>query len=38
MTTTWVPTAEVEKVEPSAIDGVELGMEALAAMASARRR
>ena len=28
--TTWLPTAEVEKVEPSDIPGVELGMEALA--------
>lgn len=29
--TEWVPTAAVEKVEPSRLDGVELGMEALAA-------
>jgi hypothetical protein len=33
--TTWLPTAEVEKVEPSAIPDVELGMEALAALGSA---
>ncbi|MCU0258269.1 MAG: DISARM system helicase DrmA, partial [Solirubrobacteraceae bacterium] len=33
--TTWVPTAEVEKVEPRAVAGVELSMEALAAMGSA---
>ena len=33
--TTWLPTAEVEKVEPSDIPGVELGMEALAALTSA---
>ncbi len=35
VTTTWVPTAEVEKVEPRAIGDVALSMEALAAMASA---
>jgi hypothetical protein len=28
--TTWVPCAEVERVEPARMDGVELGMEALA--------
>jgi hypothetical protein len=28
--TCWVPTAEVEKVVPARVDGVELGMEALA--------
>jgi hypothetical protein len=33
--TTWLPTAEVEKVEPSQIPDVELGMEALAALTSA---
>lgn len=32
--TTWLPTAEVEKVEPSAIPDVELGMEALAELSS----
>lgn len=32
--TTWLPTAEVEKVEPSALADVELGMEALAELAS----
>ncbi len=31
VSTTWVPTAEVEKVEPRASPGVELSMEALAA-------
>ena len=30
--TTWVPTAEVERVEPADIKNVELGMEALAAL------
>lgn len=30
--TTWIPTAEVEKVSPSAIPDVELGMEALGAL------
>ncbi len=29
--TEWVPTAAVEKVEPTRLEGVELGMEALAA-------
>jgi hypothetical protein len=33
--TTWLPTAEVEKVEPSSIPDVELGMEALAELPSA---
>jgi hypothetical protein len=33
--TTWLPTAEVEKVEPSGIPDVELGMEALAELGSA---
>jgi hypothetical protein len=33
--TTWLPTAEVEKVEPSPIADVELGMEALAELPSA---
>lgn len=33
--TTWVPRAEVERVEPARIDAVELGMEALAAANSA---
>lgn len=33
--TTWLPTAEVEKVEPSAVPGVELGMDTLAALSSA---
>ncbi len=32
--TTWLPAAEVEKVEPAPIDGVELSMEALAGLAS----
>ena len=30
--TAWVPSAEVERVEPAEIVGVELGMEALAAL------
>jgi hypothetical protein len=30
--TTWVPTAEVERVEPAVIKDVELGMEALAGL------
>ena len=37
--TEWIPTADVERVEPSKVDGVELGMEPLAALsdgASAR--
>lgn len=33
--TTWVPQAEVERVEPALMDGVELGMEALAQMPDA---
>ncbi len=33
--TEWVPTAAVEKVEPSHVAGVELGMEALAATGDA---
>jgi hypothetical protein len=33
--TTWIPSAEVEKVIPTRVDGVELGMEALAAASSA---
>lgn len=28
--TTWIPHAEVERIEPAKIDGVEFGMEALA--------
>ena len=32
--TTWLPTAEVEKVEPSLIPDVELGIEALAELPS----
>jgi hypothetical protein len=35
VSTEWVPTAAVEKVEPTRLDGVELGMEALAAMGDA---
>src|SRR5262245_10875864 len=31
--TCWIPDAEVERVAPSPIDGVELGMEALAGLA-----
>jgi len=31
--TLWVPTAEVERVEASPLEGVELGMEALAGLA-----
>ncbi len=34
--TTWLPTAEVERIEPSDIPGLELGMEALAALPSAQ--
>jgi hypothetical protein len=34
ISTTWIPTADVEKVIPSAIDGVELGMEKLAEAAN----
>lgn len=34
VTTAWVPTAEVERVEPRAVLGIELSMEALAGMAS----
>jgi hypothetical protein len=33
--TTWLPTADVERVAPAQIDGVELGMEALAGLADA---
>lgn len=33
--TTWTPQAEVERVEPSKIDGVLFGMEALAELADA---
>ena len=33
--TTWMPTADVEKVVPAHLDGVELGIEALAAAESA---
>ena len=33
--TTWIPTAEVERVAPSEIAGVELGMEALGALTDA---
>lgn len=33
--TTWIPRAEVEKVVPAGMPGVELGMEALAALESA---
>lgn len=33
--TTWMPQAEVERVEPVLMPGVELGMEPLAAMADA---
>lgn len=32
--TTWIPEADVERVEPSQIDGVELSMEALASAAT----
>ena len=32
--TAWMPTAEVEKVVPSELEGVELGMEALAELGS----
>jgi hypothetical protein len=38
---TWMPSAEVERVEPAEVPGVELGMEALAAAGSSeelRRR
>lgn len=35
VSTTRMPEAEVERVEPSAMSGVELGMEALASMADA---
>ncbi len=34
--TSWIPSAEVEKVEPSPIEGVELGMEALSKAANAQ--
>lgn len=30
--TQWIPTADVERVEPCKVDGVELGMERLAAL------
>ncbi len=33
--TTWVPTAEVERVEPREVEGVELSMETLGELASA---
>ena len=33
VSTTWIPTAEVERVEPARIEGVELSMEALAGCA-----
>ena len=33
--TAWVPTAEVERVEPASLQGIELGMEALARLKSA---
>ncbi len=33
--TTWVPQAEVERVEPERIPGAEFGMEALADVADA---
>lgn len=33
--TTWMPRFEVERVEPAAIDGVELGMDALADLSDA---
>jgi hypothetical protein len=33
--TNWMPTADVEKVEPAKIEGVELGIEALAGAESA---
>lgn len=33
--TTWVPSADVERVDPRKLEGVELGMEALAAAESA---
>lgn len=34
--TSWVPTAEVEKVRPASVPGVELGMEALAKLENAK--
>lgn len=34
VSTTWVPTADVEKVVPSKVDGVELGMDSLSAVGS----
>lgn len=34
--TTWMPTCEVERVEPARLNDVELGMEALAAMPDAQ--
>ena len=33
--TTWLPTAEVEKVDPAKVQGVQFGMEALAEMPDA---
>ena len=36
--TAWVPTAEVERVEPARLTGITLGMEKLAALASAEER
>lgn len=33
--TTWIPAADVERVEPGSVPGVELGMEALGAVESA---
>jgi len=33
--TSWIPDAEVERVEPAAVEGIELGMEALAAVKDA---
>ncbi len=35
ISTTWIPAAEVPRVEPATIDGLELGMEALAQAADA---
>jgi hypothetical protein len=35
VTTCWIPEAEVERIEPAAVPGVELGMEALGALPSA---
>ena len=33
--TAWIPTAEVERVEPASLQGIELGMEALVRLKSA---